>query len=64
MNEPYQTSPVTVTFSAGCASCIGNQYGKWEVVGNFVTVDEDNPLLSYDQIGTLYRVGNTWIKMG
>src|SRR5687768_8609893 len=58
VNEPYQTAPATVTFIPGCA-CPDNPYGKWDVVGNVPT--DDN---LYVQVATIYRVGNTWIKMG
>jgi hypothetical protein len=63
VNEPYETSPATVTFIPGCAACPGNPFGKWDVVGDVVRTDELTGA-SYVQVATIYRVGNTWIKMG
>jgi hypothetical protein len=64
VNDPYETAFVRAKFVPGCATCPGNPYGKWEVVGDVVRTDEENPSVSYRQVATLYRVGNTWIKMG
>lgn len=64
VNEPFDTSPVEATFVPSCnPNCTDNPYGKWEIVGAYQKVDEDTGA-TYDQIGTIYRVANTWIKMG
>src|SRR4029453_3609632 len=65
VNDPNMTSPVSVSFYAGTgcqpgpSSCT-NPYGKWEVVGR----NPPTPLSPYVQIGTVYKVRNTWEKVG
>jgi hypothetical protein len=64
VNEPNLTSPVSVSFysGTGCqppSSCT-NPYGKWEVVGR----NPPTPESPYVQIGTVYKVLNTWQKVG
>jgi hypothetical protein len=63
VNSPFDTSPVGATFHPGCSPCTENPYGEWEVVGAYQKVDEYTGT-TYVQIGTIFRVGNTWIKMG
>ena len=64
VNDPNMTSPVSVSFYAGTGctpspSCT-NPYGKWEVVGRNPAGEENE----YVQIGTVYKVKNTWQKVG
>ena len=64
VNDPYMTSPVSVSFYSGTGcqpgpSCT-NPYGKWVVVGRNAAGSENQ----YIQIGTLYKVKNTWQKVG
>jgi hypothetical protein len=59
VNDPYETSPVRVNFLPGCGAGCGNPYGTWQIDGYATTFDG-----SYTQVGTLYRVANTWVKVG
>src|SRR5688572_21906883 len=64
VNDVNMTSPVSVSFysSTLCPpgpSCT-NPYGMWEVVGRNLAGEEDQ----YVQIGTVYKVRNTWQKVG
>jgi hypothetical protein len=65
VNDPYLTSPVSVSFYAagtGCqpgSSCT-NPYGMWEVVGRNLAGEGNQ----YVQIGTVYKIRNTWEKVG
>ena len=66
VNSPYETSPVTVSFSPGCDSTPGctNPHGMWSVVGNNLSPILPGEGVQYEQVGTFYRVANTWIKVG